>query len=206
MGPARHSSALASPVPKASRSARLDKPCEARYAVFDSASMHLHALLWLRLFTLPPEPATRAGAAMAGRPDLADELVAICRRESGSDCAAPVGLHPLDKQPAHSMYRKAVDKGWLGTCGLNTAVDARDRERFGVRGVHGLSAAYSLWHLGPCLAPELLDIPFLSAVIATRRAIYQCQARHLRACTREARHRLWVSAAKYDRQRASGTR
>jgi hypothetical protein len=169
--------------------------------------MHSLALLWLRLLTLPPEPATRAGAAMAGRPDLADELVSICRRESpGSACDTLVGLHPPDQNPARAMYRKAVEKGWLGTCELNTAVDEHDRERFGVRGVHGLSAAYSLWHLGPCLAPELLDVPFLSAVIATRRADYQCEAKHLRACTREARHRLWVGAAKYDRQLASGQR
>lgn len=168
--------------------------------------MLLSALLWLRLVTLPPEPATRAGAAMVGRADLADELVHICRREAGPACAERVGLHPPDANPAKGMYRKAVEKGWLGTCPLNTAQDPDDRERFGVRGVHGLSAAYSLWHLGPCLAPETLDVPFLSAVIAARRATYQCEAPHLRACTREARHRLWVGAAKYDRQLASGAR
>lgn len=169
--------------------------------------MLLLALTWLRLLTLPPEPATRAGAAMAGRSDLANELVAICRREApGGACELTVGAHPPDRKAAPAMYRKAVTKGWLGTCSLNTAVDARDRERFGVRGVHGLSAAYSLWHLGPCFPPELLDIPFLSAVIAAKRANYQCEAPHLRACTREARRRLWVGAAKYDRQRASGRR
>jgi len=169
--------------------------------------MLLLALTWLRLLSLPPEPATRAGAAMAGRSDLADELVAICRREApGGACRETVGAHPPDLGAAAGMYRKAVQKGWLGTCALNTAVDAADRERFGVRGVHGLSAAYSLWHLGPCLAPELLDLPFLSAVIAARRANYQCEAPHLRACTREARRRLWVGAAKYDRQRARGRR
>lgn len=169
--------------------------------------MFYFALLWLRLLTLPPEPASRAGAAMVGRPDLADELVAICRRESpGSGCDEAVGLHPPTKNPVQAMYRKAVAKGWLGTCPINTARDHHDRERFGVRGVHGLSAAYSLWHLGPCLAPELLDLPFMSAVVAARRATYQCEAPHLRACTRQARHRLWVGAAKYDRQRAHGQR
>lgn len=167
--------------------------------------MYLSALLWLRLVTLPPEPATRAGAAMAGRADLADELVAICRRESGA-CEVAIGLHPPDRNPAKGMYRKAVEKGWIGTCALNTASSKADRGRFGVRGVHGLSAAYSLWHIGPCLAPELLDVPFFSAVIAAKRATYQCEAPHLRACTREARHRLWVGAAKYDRQLASGAR
>jgi len=169
--------------------------------------MLLLALTWLRLLTLPPEPATRAGAAMAGRRDLADELVHICRREApGGACELPIGPHATDRNAAHGMYRNAVAKGWLGTCALNTAVDREDRERFGVRGIHGLSAAYSLWHLGPCLAPELLDVPFLSAVIAAQRATFQCEAPHLRACTREARRRLWVGAAKYDRQRASGRR
>jgi hypothetical protein len=169
--------------------------------------MLLLALTWLRLLTLPPEPATRAGAAMAGRSDLAGELVAICRREApGGACELTIEAHETDREAAAGMYRKAVTKGWLGTCALNTALDARDRERFGVRGVHGLSAAYSLWHLGPCLAPELLDVPFLSAVIAAKRATFQCEAPHLRACTREARRRLWVGAAKYDRQRARGER
>jgi hypothetical protein len=167
----------------------------------------LSALLWLRLLTLPPEPATRAGAAMAGRTDLADELVDICRRESpGDDCTTLVGAHPPVANRARAMYRKAVKRGWLATCADNTAVDTADQDRFGVRGAHGLSAAYSLWHLGDCLAPEVLDVPFLSAVIAARRATYQCEAPHLRACTREARRRLWVGAAKYDRQVASGRR
>jgi hypothetical protein len=167
----------------------------------------LSALLWLRLLTLPPEPATRAGAAMADRPDLAAELVDICRRESpGDDCKTLVGAHPPVANRARAMYRKAVRRGWLATCEHNTASDTADQDRFGVRGAHGLSAAYSLWHIGPCLAPETLDIPFLSAVIAARRATYQCEARHLRACTREARRRLWVGAAKYDRQVATGRR
>jgi hypothetical protein len=167
----------------------------------------LAALLWLRLFTLPPEPATRAGAAMAGRADLADELVDICRRESpGDDCKTLVASHPPAANRARAMYRKAVKRGWVATCTHNTAADVADQDRFGVRGAHGLSAAYSLWHIGPCLAPETLDVPFLSAVIAARRATYQCQARHLRACTREARRRLWVGAAKYDRQVADGRR
>ena len=167
----------------------------------------LAALLWLQLFTLPPEPATRAGAAMAGRADLARELVDICRRESpGSDCATLVGAHPPRANLARAMYRKAIKRGWLATCPLNTATDTTDQDRFGVRGAHGLSAAYSLWHIGDCLAPEVLDVPFLSAVIAARRATYQCETPHLRACTREARRRLWVGAAKYDRQVATGLR
>jgi len=167
----------------------------------------LAALLWLQLFTLPPEPATRAGAAMAGRPDLARELVDICRRESpGNDCATLVGSHPPTANRARAMYRKAIQRGWLATCPLNTASDTADQDRFGVRGAHGLSAAYSLWHIGDCLAPEVLDVPFLSAVIAARRATYQCEAPHLRACSREARRRLWVGAAKYDRQVATGQR
>ncbi len=162
--------------------------------------MQFLTIFWLHLLSLPPEPATRAGAAMAGRPDLADELVDICRRESpGSSCTTVVGLHPPSLNPVEGMYRKASERGWLATCPENTAHDAADRERFGVRGVHGLSAAYSLWHLGPCLAPEVLDIPFISAVIAAKRATYQCEAPHLRACTRKARHRLWVGAAKFDR-------
>lgn len=181
----------------------VDKRTKPRYR----QGVVLLALFWLRLLTLPPEPATRAGAAMAGRADLADELVAICRREAPGDrCDTPIGAHAPDLGRAAAMYRNAAAKGWVGTCALNTATGERDRERFGVRGVHGLSAAYSLWHLQPCLAPEALDVPFLSAVTAARRATYQCEARHLRACTREARHRLWVGAAKYDRQVARGLR
>ena len=58
--------------------------------------------------------------------------------------------------------------GWLDSwCPWHVGPD--DPERFSVRGSFGLSAAYSLRFLGPCLPPELLDIPVISAFAAARR-------------------------------------
>lgn len=44
-----------------------------------------------------------------------------------------------------------------------------DGARWGIRGTHGLAAAYSVRWLGPCVAPEAIDVPVLSAIVTARR-------------------------------------
>jgi hypothetical protein len=96
------------------------------------------------------------------------------------------------------MRRAALRVGWLdGRCPF-TEMDGRE---FSTRGVHGLSAAYSLRFLGECVPPQALDLPLLSAFAAARRSRNMC-LRH-GACTREARHRRWVGPGKYDRAHAT---
>lgn len=155
-------------------------------------------LLILRLLSLGPREATLAGAGAAGWPDFAPELLTICKRESpGHDCDRTVGIHGNDASGAvRRFYTKAVARGWLDPAGCpeHRAVTFEEMQRFSVRGPHGLAAAYSLRFLpSECVAPEVLDIPFVSALVATRRARAMCE-RH-NACDRAARHNLWVGAA-----------
>ena len=158
----------------------------------------------LRLLSLDPREATLAAAKVAGWPEIGPELVKICKRESpGQDCRQRVGLH-LNNTPRaiRSFYRKAVAHGWLDPehCPEHRATTLKEMERFAVRGNHGLAAAYSLRFLAaPCAAPEALDVPFLSALAAARRARTMCTTH--RACTTAARRDLWTGAGNADRRR-----
>lgn len=164
--------------------------------------MHL-LLLILRLLHLDPLEATLAAAEVAGSPQLGPELVKVCKRESpGQDCRQRVGLHSNNTPRAiRSFYRKAVAHGWLDPerCPEHRATTLKEMERFAVRGNHGLAAAYSLRFLeGECVPPEVLDVPFLSALAAARRAQTMC-AEH-RACTTATRRALWTGARNADRR------
>jgi hypothetical protein len=144
----------------------------------------------LKLALLDPLLGTVLGAWLAGEAELADELVEICERES--HCRF-VGAHVRDRPAGPAMLRAALRVGWLDP---ECPFVFGDGRRFSTRGVHGLSAAYSLRFLGQCVPPELLDLPLFSAIAAARRSRNMC-TRH-RACTREERHRRWVGAGKYD--------
>ncbi len=148
----------------------------------------------LKLTFFDPVVATVLGAWLAGEPDFADELLQICRRES--HCRI-VRAHPRDRRAGPAMRRGALRVGWLDP---ECPFVEGDGRRFSTRGIHGLSAAYSLRFLGSCLPPEVLDVPLLSAIAATKRSRHMC--RRQRACTKEERRRQWIGAAKYDRLRA----
>jgi hypothetical protein len=137
-----------------------------------------------------PVIASLLGATLAGQPDFGPELVDICERES--HCRL-VGAHPGDRHAGSSMYRNAMRVGWLDS---HCIFHRGDPQRFSTRGVHGMSAAYTLRWLG-CAPPEILDIPLVSAFAASLRAEHQCRKHG--ACTRIARHRQWVGPAKWDR-------
>lgn len=125
-------------------------------------------LLWVaRLLSLEPVEASHAGARLAGVPGLASELLDICEVES---LCSRVGLHAGGRARVRGerFWRAAVEAGWLSpaTCEAH-ALD--DGLRWGIRGAHGLAAAYSVRWLGPCVAPEALDAPVLSAIVTARR-------------------------------------
>lgn len=87
------------------------------------------------------------------------------------------------------FWRKAVAAGWLRPerCASHQATDGG--AGFGIRGAHGLAAAYSVHVLGECVAPEAIDVPLLSAVAAIRRLRVLAQRYGLR--TVEARAEAW---------------
>lgn len=138
---------------------------------------------------MDPLASSVLAASLVGEPELGRELVSICRRES--HCKL-VGAHEGDQWAGRRMYANATRVGWLDPqCEFHRG----EPSRFSTRGVHGLSAAYSLRFLGMCLPPEALDVPFFSAIAAARRAKSQC--RNHGACTPDARHRMWVGQRRF---------
>jgi hypothetical protein len=100
-------------------------------------------MMWLLRIALDVRLASHVGALLAGEPQMGPTVSCIAWRESRHEL---VSVHEGDAW----MQRR------LGE-GLST------------RGVHGQVAAFALptWLHG---APWLLDVPLVSAVIATRRA------------------------------------
>ncbi len=145
--------------------------------------------LWSHLAGLDPHDATVLAARVEGLQRFEGETLAILASESRGE---RVGVH----RPHHGrvrgcmFWRAAVDAGWLhlGECEHHTPGD-NYCERWGVRGAHGNAAAYAVRHLGVCVAPEVLDVPYLSAVVTVRR-LRELERRYGKR-TVEARAMAW---------------
>ena len=124
-------------------------------------------LILALLLTLPPVPAAHVAAWLNGRPDLVDRLVRICKRESR--CKV-IGLHSKDATLDPS-------DGWSGQVRLEHLepwCQPYRPDTWSTRGAWGLSAA-SHWHYLPrCYQPEVLDVPLVSAWVATRKLMTGC--------------------------------
>ena len=163
----------------------------------DPASLTLALLGWLRLFTCTDTPEDAGGvrcasfaAAVVSPPWRGGEaqggafLAAVARAESQS---SPVGVHARDTWAARTMYRRAVNVGWLTpeTCPGHTPTSTSNRSGagWGVRAAWGVSAAYGLRWLGPVgclLGPAILDVPALGAVAAAGHAKHCARVRRTR--------------------------
>ena len=136
-------------------------------------------ILTILLLMLDPARST-SFAARAIDARMEPELLRICRRESR---CRRVGIHDLDSWASHVAYTRAERAGWLNhTCQPEKTRSAapgssRDsRGRWSSRGSHGLMAAYHLRFLVvPCLPPEILDIPFFSAIAAAKKLNSICK-------------------------------
>jgi hypothetical protein len=122
-------------------------------------------LAWLLL--LPPVPASRVAAHALGRPDLADDIVAVTRRESRG---VRVGVHECDAWASRRVREAAIRTGWLDERCRNAPPHG-----WSTRGAHGLMAGFNLRYLGTtACVPWVLDIPIVSAVAAVRKAAAVC--------------------------------
>lgn len=130
------------------------------------------------LAALGPLDASVAAAHLERRPDLAAEVRQLARVESRGEA---VGIHRghARRVGGRRFFALAVRAGYLApeTC---EAHHVGDGDRWGVRGAHGLAAAYSVRYLGACVAPEVLDEPLVSAVVAVRRLVVLERAYGLR--------------------------
>ena len=151
----------------------------------------------LAVATLAPLDASVAAASLERRPDLAAEVRALALVES---TGRAVGLHREARPEVRRVrggvfWAAAVRARWLDPAGCPTHAEGI-AERWGIRGAHGLAAAYSVRYLGACVAPEVLDTPLVSAVVTVRRLVELERRYGLR--TPAARAEAWrrgVSAA-----------
>ena len=149
----------------------------------------LMIFLTILLFMFDPAPST-SFAARAIDARMEPELLRICRRESR---CRRVGIHDLDSWASHVAYTRAVGAGWIDpACQPEKSLSAapgssrEERGRWSSRGSHGLMAAYHLRFLSvPCLPPEILDIPFFSAIAAAKKLNSICKKDFLKRHPRE---------------------
>lgn len=134
----------------------------------------------LRVLSAEPDEANAIAARVVGRPDLEPELVQRCaaeshcchrdpaRRPSPERCAR-FGLHGTRHNPPGRVYYAAA-RSILSpeTCPWHQRGDG---DRWGIRGIHGNAGTSGALALGPCMAPEALDLPILSAIATARRLI-----------------------------------
>lgn len=127
------------------------------------------ASLWAFLSALSPVDATRIAAHVTGLERYEAEAQAIVRSESRG---VAVGVHGDEAGRVRGLvfYRAAIKAGLLhlGECEHHTPGDD-GAAGWGIRGAHGNAAAYGVHHLGACVSPAALDVPYLSAVITLRR-------------------------------------
>lgn len=151
------------------------------------------------LATLGPLDASVAAAHLERRPDLAAEVRQLARVESRG---VAVGIHRehARRVSGRRFFELAARAGYLApeTC---EAHHVGDGDRWGIRGAHGLAAAYSVRYLGACVAPEVLDEPLVSAVVAVRRLV--ALERVYGLTTPAARAEAWRRGASRRRGRAS---
>lgn len=148
---------------------------------------------------LDPLTAGTLAAHLLGAPELAAELAATCRRESG--CAA-LGVHVGDLGGSVRAWRNAAAVGWLDPDAC--AWHRLEAGPWSTSGPWGAYRAYTWVHLGsPCVPVQLLDVPLVGAIAVGLRMIDACE--RYGACDRASRRRLWAGARLTD-QRAQKVR
>lgn len=144
-------------------------------------------MIALVLALLSPADATRLACHLE-RYEPCSEVLALMAVESrGQAVSVHTGHHTRVRGDV--FWRRAVDRGLLHPehCAAHQQTDGGFG--WGIRGAHGLAAAYSVHVLGECVAPEALDIPLVSAVATIRRL--RVLARRYGLQTAEARATAW---------------
>jgi hypothetical protein len=120
-------------------------------------------------------------ATMDGRRDLGAQLERIAHRESigkqgrESDVdawrrSARVGIHKRDAGSSRRVWRKMVRRG-----ALDPACQPYVDGGWSTRGPWGLMAALHARWLPRCYQPHWLDVPLVSALVAARKYLEQCE-------------------------------
>ena len=134
-----------------------------------------------------PKIAAILASIYIGRPDLADDLVDICQRESK---CLPIKTHNID---AHISSSEWHGQTRLGTTyrerGVeNMHLDKRCQKKkasggWATHGPWGISAGAHWNYLPPCYQPEDVDNIYISALVSARKYERECwetNTKHLR--------------------------
>ncbi len=124
-------------------------------------------IVWFCLRYFPPSVAATVAAHFGGRPDLADDLTALCRRESR---CSTVGVHERDSHISDREWRGQVNLGHLTPTCQPYAPRA-----WATRGAWGLSAGAHWRYLPPCYQASWLDYPLVSAWVALQKYQARCE-------------------------------
>ncbi len=118
------------------------------------------------LLALSPEPAARAAAWSVGHPEIADDLVRVCHRESR---CKRIGVHKGDSHGSRGAWLYQTRVGHL-----DKACQPYGDGGWATRGAFGLSAAAHHEYMPPCYSKRALDIPIVSAMVAARKYLAKC--------------------------------
>ncbi|HEY8380491.1 MAG TPA: hypothetical protein VIK91_28610 [Nannocystis sp.] len=137
--------------------------------------------------SLGPADATRLACRLENYAPCGEVLKIVAVESRG----VAVGLHTGHARRVRGavFYRAAVRAGWLRPDECDRHDPRGDGAAWGIRGAHGLAAAYSVRHLGECVGFEAIDVPLLSAVATIRRLRVLRDRYGLR--TIEARAEAW---------------
>ena len=136
------------------------------------------------LMSLDGCQAAGPASVLAGARWTRRHVRATARRESR---CRPISIHARDEWAADTMVRKARKVDWLHDCHDYPNIS------YAVRGAHGLSGAYSMRFLQDCAPPWVLDVPWASGVVASRRMDAGCKGDKTRDCVRA----LWAGRRNY---------
>jgi len=104
---------------------------------------------------------------LLGRPDIADDLISICNRESR--CTL-VETHKIDKHISNSEWHGQVKLGHLDP----ECQPRKAKGGWATHGPWGLSAGAHWRWVPPCYQPEAFNNPYVSGYVAARKYIIQC--------------------------------
>lgn len=137
--------------------------------------------------SLGPRDATVLACRLERYADCGEVLSLMATESRGQRVGVHVGHHA--RVGGAVFWRAAVKVGWLRPDRCERHQQTDGGRGWGIRGSHGLAAAYSVHVLGECVGPEAIDVPLLSAVATIRRLRVLRDRYGLR--TVEARAEAW---------------
>lgn len=137
--------------------------------------------------SLAPADATRLACRLERYAGCGEVLALMAVESRGQAVGVHTGHAP--RVGGGVFWRKAVAAGLLHPerCAAHQSTDGG--AGWGIRGAHGLAAAYSVHVLSECVGPESIDVPLLSAVATIRRL--RVLARRYGLRTPDARAEAW---------------